>query len=181
MRAFICSITAAAFWLHIMLGSCAHHSHAGDGVFGACPTLAGAASPAQKSFASERCGHSHAVGHSHVAGHSHDHNHASANSDAINSTAAHSDAPRSEPPSPGHSHDDNHATHCNFVLSGKTTIVQDTLVAALQLAALSTFEMATLDFQLASVSAATASGLHDAEQHPRLPVRAHLAKQVMLI
>jgi hypothetical protein len=54
MRAAISLITATAFWLHILLGCCAHHAHAVDGSTRAFPF----------SLAEEVADHGHSHGHS---------------------------------------------------------------------------------------------------------------------
>lgn len=92
-------------------------------------------------------------------GHSHGHDHSVPDSNA--------------PGRPGDSHDDCHQNHCTFLVTGKTTIVPDTLVTALPPVA-----HAAVVAQRASSSA---SWICDTGDHLQLPVRLHLFNQVLLI
>ena len=92
-------------------------------------------------------------------GHSHGHDHSVPDSNA--------------PEHPGDSHSDCHQNHCTFLVTGKTTIVPDTLVAALL--------AATPDAVVAQISSSSANWIRDTGDHLQLPVRLHLLKQVMLI
>lgn len=92
-------------------------------------------------------------------GHSHGHDHSVPDSNA--------------PEHPGDSHSDCHQNHCTFLVTGKTTIVPDTLVTALPPVA-----HAAVVAQRASSSA---NWIRDTGDHLQLPVRLHLLKQVMLI
>lgn len=137
MRSIISLITGAAFWLHVLLGCCAHHAHAADKIV--CPNPASAES----------------VGHGHL--HVHDHS-----------------TPDSETPDhPGGSHDDCHESHCAFLVTGKTTIVLDTLVA--------TLSAVPFDTVVAQTASPSVNWVCDTEDHLRLPVRLHLFNQVLLI
>ncbi|MFN0018608.1 MAG: hypothetical protein ACKVP0_10135 [Pirellulaceae bacterium] len=91
-------------------------------------------------------------------GHSHGHEHS---------------VPDSETPHPGGSHNDCHDSHCNLLATGKTTIILDTLIAALP--------MAVLDTVVGQVSSSSLTWIRDTGDHLRLPVRLHLFNQVLLI
>ena len=96
MRSIVSLITAAAVALHLVLGCCAHHSHAEGG----CAS------------------HSHAPrtaiaqGHSHGCPHHHYHTVPVADSD---------ETPADSEPSPGECNEGE----CAFLLAGKTTVLPD--------------------------------------------------------
>ena len=92
-------------------------------------------------------------------GHSHGHDHSVPDSNA--------------PEHPGDSPSDCHQCHCTFLVTGKTTVVADTLVMALP--------AATRDEVVAQISSSSANWIRDTGDHLRLPVRLHLFNQVLLI
>jgi hypothetical protein len=141
MRAAISITTAAAVWLHMLLGCCAHHDHASAASLSDLATFP----------AAEVADHGHSQGH--------DHNHGVPQSDL--------------PQQPGGSHDDCHKSHCDFLVTGSTIIVLDTLVAALPGVA---YEHVVAQFKSSS-----ANWMRDTGDHLRLPVRLHLFHQVLLI
>jgi hypothetical protein len=94
-------------------------------------------------------------------GHSHDHSH------------DHSAPDSNSPEHPGDSHNDCHESHCFFLVSGKTTVHPDTLIAALP--------PLTLDASIKQSVVPSANWRRDTGDHLQLPVRLHLFHQVMLI
>ena len=92
-------------------------------------------------------------------GHSHEDERSSPDSDA--------------PEHPGESHDDCHETHCTFLVTGKTTVLPDTLVTALP--------SIVLDAAVTRTASSSVNWMRDTGDHLHLPVRLHLFNQVLLI
>jgi hypothetical protein len=107
MRLLVTLIAVAAFWLHMLLGCCAHHSHAATGKI--CALASTSADDA--------------IDHGHTHGHEHE---------ATGDGASDAHAPQhSDEPCGDHPHNDCHETHCSFIAAGKTIIALDLLVVDL--------------------------------------------------